>query len=142
MKLRTITGNDVSELAKVYGEVYSEKPYSEKWNKEALERKIKGMLWMRSYVAIENEKIVGFIFFYEYDWSIGKKGYIDELGVLKEFRGRGISSSLMNHAEKDLKKDGAKEVSLNVYTNAKAYKIYKKRGYRKTLIVMLKKKLK
>lgn len=142
MKIVKIKEKDIGELAEVYGKVYSEKPYNEKWNKNTLFKKIKDMLWMRGYVAVVNRKIVGFIFFYEYNWSKGKKGYIEELGVLKEFRDKGIAKKLMAKAEQELRRDGIKEIYLDARTDSKAIKIYYKWGYKKANIIKLKKKLK
>lgn len=142
MKILKIKERDIGEIAGVYGEVYSEKPYNEKWDKNTLLKKIKDMLWMKGYIAVVNRKIVGFIFFYGYNWCEGKKGYIEELGVLKEFRNKDIAKKLMIKAEQELKRDGVKEIQLNVRTDSKAIKIYYKWGYRKTNIIKLKKRLK
>ena len=98
---------------------------------------------MKSYVAEIKGQIVGFIFFYDYMWAKGRRGYISDLGVINKFRGMGIATKLMKKAEDILKKRRVERIKLNVYTDATfVLRLYQKLGYKKTREIKMEKRLK
>ena len=144
MKIRKAEKRDLRAIAKIYRQVYSEKPYNEKWPDKYLITRINEIFHqMKSYVAEIKGQIVGFIFFYDYMWAKGRRGYISDLGVINKFRGMGIATKLMKKAEDILKKRGVERIKLNVYTDAtSALRLYQKLEYKKTREVKMEKRLK
>lgn len=61
--------------------------------------------------------------------SYGKSGFIGELIVLPEARGKGVGASLLNHAVQILRKQGAEAVYLDGVLNA--VDLYERNGFRR-----------
>jgi ribosomal protein S18 acetylase RimI-like enzyme len=71
---------------------------------------------------------VGIISYYANDYKIG--GFISIIYVLKQSRGLGIGSDLINYCIDDLKHKKHSKVSLEVSkTNLEALKFYKSKGF-------------
>ena len=68
-------------------------------------------------------------------------GFVDEntpeigLGVVKNFRGRGIGSTLLNHIIKYAKDKGIQNLSLSVDPENFAVSLYQKTGFKKQFMV-------
>lgn len=143
MIIRKARSADSRDIAEIYREVYTEKPYNERWNLSALVKEIKDELhYMDIYVAGIQKKVVGFIIFYDYAWDRGRRAYIEDIGVLKEYRGQGIAGSLIKKAEHVLKKKGVSKMILDVNLESKALKLYEKIGYKKSGYIQMEKRLK
>jgi ribosomal protein S18 acetylase RimI-like enzyme len=143
MIIRKARSKDSRDIAEIYREVYTEKPYNEKWNLAALVKEIRDELkYMDIYVAGIQKKVVGFIIFYDYPWDRGRRGYIEDIGVLKEYRGHGIAGGLFKKAEQVMKKKGVSKVLLDVNLESKALRLYEKIGYKKSGYVQMEKRLK
>jgi diamine N-acetyltransferase len=95
---------------------------------------------MTLLVAERDDKIVGFL------WGILRSApdtpfhvprrymLVDMLGVTEAYRGQGIGSALMAHAEQWAKAKGATEVELAVWEfNKSAQAMYRKVGYKTTM---------
>lgn len=81
-----------------------------------------------SFVAESNGKIVGAVL----AGHDGRRGYIHHLGVLKEYRGKGIGKGLLKSAEKALADIGIQKVHLFVFNdNIWAKDFYTQVGYTK-----------
>jgi ribosomal protein S18 acetylase RimI-like enzyme len=83
-------------------------------------------------IATENNQLMGWILI-----GTGKdeftdkiNGYIYELFVIEEFRGKGISKRLMRAGIDQLKNKGYSEVRLNAYAGNHAIKLYEKLGFK------------
>lgn len=63
-------------------------------------------------------------------------GFIYELYVIEEHRGKGISKKLMNAATDLLKKKGYPEVRLNAYKGNQAIQIYESMGFNTKMVTM------
>ncbi len=63
-------------------------------------------------------------------------GFVYELFVLPDYRGKGIAEQLMNTVRDHFKSDGFREVRLSVYAENKAIDLYKKLGYTEKTITM------
>jgi ribosomal protein S18 acetylase RimI-like enzyme len=60
----------------------------------------------------------------------GHRGWIYSMAVKQELRTKGLGSSLLKHAEKELKKRGAPKINLQVMPdNEGVIKFYEKNGY-------------
>ncbi len=127
MLIRKYKSADVSEMARLFYETvhainirdYTQEQLNqwasggidlEKWSESFLEH--------LTYVAIENNIIVGF-------GDIDKSGYLDRLFVHKEFQGRGIATAICDKLEK---LTGAERVIVHASITAKPF--FEKRGYR------------
>ncbi|UCD20573.1 MAG: GNAT family N-acetyltransferase [archaeon] len=133
MRIRRVKKTDLEEIAKLYKRMYSKKPYCERWNEKNLMIKLKENIgWMKFFVAEENKKIIGFIMFYIYLWSRGWNAYIEDVGVVEEYRRQGVGKRLIKFAISFCKKKKARIIVLNTNTKAKAINIYKKFGFKKT----------
>jgi ribosomal protein S18 acetylase RimI-like enzyme len=65
------------------------------------------------------------------DYFSGKKhGFIYDIFVLPQFRGKGISKEFIKEGICTLKKSGYEEVRLNVFATNYAKEIYKKLGFK------------
>jgi len=133
MKILKATKKDLKELSKVYSEVYSEKPYNEKWSEKNAYLKIKeyfenGII----FIAKEENKIVGGIIGHLVIWDKYQNAFGDEFFVLKEFRGKGIGKKLAVTLENYFRKKKAKYFSMNANPKSLAYKMYLKSGFHKS----------
>lgn len=94
-------------------------------------------------VAEEDGKLVGYtLFFAKKGTPIFRNevfGYISDLFVKKDFRGRGISSLFKEEATRFFRKKGIKHMSLMVFaTNGNAHGVYSRWGFQDYHIEMRK----
>ncbi len=142
MKIRRAKEGDLLEIAKLYKESYSEKPYNEKWIDKNVSARLGDLFsWTKIYVVVIDKKIIGFIIFYSFLWDTCNKGYIEDLGVDKKYRNKGIAKKLMEKAEIELKKLGVKKILLDVNIKSLAINLYKKIDYIKTDYIKMEKKI-
>ncbi|MES0855428.1 GNAT family N-acetyltransferase [Geobacillus sp. G4] len=89
-------------------------------------------------IATENDKLMGWILIGENkDQFIDKRiGFIYELFVLEEFRGKGVSKQLLSSAIDRLKREGYPGVRLSVFVENPAIKLYEKMGFHSRNITM------
>jgi ribosomal protein S18 acetylase RimI-like enzyme len=143
MKIRKAKREDLKEIVEVYKKVYSEKPYKEEWSNDVLSGKINEMLcYMKCYLAVEDSKIVGVIFYYYEDWWDGKKAYVVDFFILEEYRKRGFGKTLFEKVEESALEDSIVKIEFDVNVNAEAaLGLYKKMGYSNSNYVKMEKKL-
>lgn len=72
------------------------------------------------------------------NWCIYKKeGYIGQMFIEKEYRGKNTGKKIINDLVKWFKSKGIKSIKLNVYANnKKAIKSYKKYGFKDYILGM------
>lgn len=87
------------------------------------------------FVYVLNEKVVGYIFCFikkiRNDQNLCDNSYlfVDDLCVLKEYRGRKIGTELYNYAKDFAREKNIKNIRLNVWNlNKKAIDFYQKNG--------------
>jgi len=90
---------------------------------------------VKIFIAIENKKIVGFVFGWiykrEYHNKIKRCGYCCDLFVEGKYRNKGIGWKLMEKFEKWCKKKGLEYVELSTnIKNTNAQEFYFSRGFR------------
>lgn len=127
MLIRRYKSSDLNEMAKLFYETVHSVNIRD-YTREQLNQWASGVIdlekWSESflehltYVAIENNIIVGF-------GDIDKNGYLDRLFVHKEFQGRGIATVICDKLEKST---GAERVIVHASITAKPF--FEKRGYR------------
>lgn len=100
--------------------------YDQKWLKEVLSSPKENL----TLIAEENKKFIGFAIVH-YLISV-KQSIVNDLFVVKEYRGKGIASKLMKECEKDAKKKKFRYITGFVRTNnKKMQKLKEKLGYKK-----------
>ena len=88
-------------------------------------------------VLESNGTIAGYIWVGMSEGDFGKYGFLHQLFIHPDFRGRGLAQLLVKDAEKYLKRKGAKKMEIMVTgTNCPAHKLYKKLKYKDTRIQM------
>ena len=84
------------------------------------------------FVAIDNNKIIGFMGVSRSPMSKVKHIANFAIGVLNEYRKQGIASKLISYAEHWLKEKGVKRIEMTVIAeNAPAIACYEKNGYKR-----------
>lgn len=111
--------------------------------KEKINQLVKPLLEKGSYylIATEGNKLMGWILIgpNKDQFTDVINGFIYELFVLKEFRGKGISKQLMSAGIEHLKQDGYSEIRLSAFIENQAIKLYEKFGFNiKTVTMSLK----
>ncbi|MCD7034120.1 GNAT family N-acetyltransferase [Metabacillus sp. GX 13764] len=100
---------------------------------EKTEQLIERLLDKGSYYVIAEKEgtLMGWVLLGESRDSMTDQliGFIYELYVLEDFRGHGISKSLMETAISRLKQSGFKEVRLSAYAGNHVIKLYEKMGF-------------
>jgi ribosomal protein S18 acetylase RimI-like enzyme len=89
-------------------------------------------------ISSENNKLMGWILIGGSKDQFSNKtiGFIYELFVLDEYRGKGISKQLINTAVEQLKQEGYSEIRLSVFEGNKAIKLYENLGFETRTISM------
>ncbi|MGG0757027.1 N-acetyltransferase family protein [Brevibacillus laterosporus] len=89
-------------------------------------------------VGKQNEQIVGWVLAGSIieQFTDRELGYIFELYVMPEFRGKGYATPLMEAAIQRLKEQGYPEIRLNVYVANQAKELYEKLGFRERNVIM------
>ena len=102
----------------------------------------------KCFLAVENDKAVGFIMGYiveydEYDYldyKCPKTGEISELIVTKNIRSSGVGKLLMNKMEEYLISKGCEYIKVDVFAyNENAINFYSKNNYHNRMHIMIKK---
>ena len=136
MVIRQATTLDIDNFYELFVEIMNEgyAGYSEALKTHFLTKdytKINYYNWIEKffriiYLAIEGEKIVGFI---SGDYTYGGIGFVSWLGVKKEFRGKGIGKKLYLTYEDFANKKGAHLIEL--YTYPEVADFYIRLGFNK-----------
>jgi ribosomal protein S18 acetylase RimI-like enzyme len=89
-------------------------------------------------IATENNVITGWILIggSKDQFSDKALGFIYELFVLEEYRGKGISKKLIKTGVEQLKQEGYSEIRLSVFDGNPAIKIYESLGFKNRTITM------
>ncbi|MFC4560035.1 GNAT family N-acetyltransferase [Virgibacillus kekensis] len=107
---------------------------------EKAKQLIEPLLKKGSYylISIENNVITGWILIggSKDQFSDKALGFIYELFVLEEYRGKGISKQLIKTGVKQLKQEGYSEIRLSVFDGNQAIKIYESLGFKNRTITM------
>ena len=86
----------------------------------------------KAFVAVLNEKIVGFVYTMQYTpWgACGDQIWIQGIAVQSDMQGKGIGSKLLNFIEKYSKDKGISYITLNTgFLRTAAHTFYERNGY-------------
>ena len=130
MKIRKAWKKDLKEIAEIFMEETSKKPYSTKWTEKSSYQAICELFNKAEInLAVIDDKIVGFII--SRITPEKKYAYIEELWLKSKYQGKGIGKFLMGFVEDKYKKKGVKHIGITANQKAKAIYFYKKLGYKK-----------
>lgn len=89
-------------------------------------------------IVTEEEKLMGWILIgpSKDQFSDEIIGFIYELYVTQDFRGKGISKHLMKSAIEQLKSEGYPEIRLGVFAGNQAMNLYKQMGFSERNVTM------
>ncbi|WP_312472242.1 GNAT family N-acetyltransferase [Neobacillus sp.] len=119
---------ELSPQAVFEGTLGEVKPTNEK-----VEKLVEPLLEKGSYylIATEDDKLMGWVLIgaSKDQFTDKMNGFIYELFVLVEYRGKGISKRLMRTAIDHLRQHGYHEVRLSAFSENNAIKLYEKMGF-------------
>ncbi len=105
--------------------------FAHPWSRDLLAREL-GHAWSRMLLAVvpaQVERVVGFVVY----WLVHDELHVLNIATAVEERGRGIGRALMEEAEADARRRGARLSTLEVRnSNASAIALYRSLGYRQT----------
>ncbi|CEG27188.1 GNAT family N-acetyltransferase [Bacillus sp. B-jedd] len=141
MEIRKPTNSEFKKILSLSPQALFEGTLSEaKVSDEKVKQLIEPLLQKGCYylVATEDDHLMGWIFIgpSKDQFTEMKIGFIYELFVLEDFRGKGISKQLMETGMDQLKNQGFSEVRLSVYAENQAIKLYEKLGFKPRTITM------
>lgn len=130
MKIRKFTKKDFKEVYEIMRKEFSKKPYNEKWTwKNGLKVLNYYLKLDKKYVAILDNKIVGYVIAFKEPSNEGMILIVEDLAVDSKYHGQCIGKKLMKKIESDCKKSKIKSISLTTHKKG-AFEFYKKIGYK------------
>ena len=138
---------DLESLELLLKELFTQEKefeYQEGLHVKALKKILKDKNLGRIFVYKIEDKIVGMVsLLFSYSTAYGAKvGTIEDMIVLREFRGIGVGNALLDHVMQYAKKKKLKRLTLLTDNDNKvAHKMYKKFGMKKSDMVTFRKGL-
>lgn len=115
----------VPDLCALYNEIFYTVPNSATLTEDEIRQWMSDSKWDLLFV-ISGDKIAGFLMLVDK----GRELEIDSLGLLKEFRGKGLAKRMLAQAEIAAARKGIATLSLGVSSvNTAAYSLYKSMGF-------------
>ena len=142
MKIRKAKSSDLKKIANIFKTEFAKKPYNEKWTEQGALKEIK-IYFKKSLIFIiaEKNEIEGFLVVMIDSWWDGKRSFIKEIIIAEKSQRKGYGKALTSYFENYSKKRKIKTISLMSNKKSKAFKIYKKLGYKEHGFVSMEKKL-
>lgn len=134
MDIRRPNDSELEKIILLSPQAYSDSTLGEiRPTIEKIKSLVEPLLKKGSYylIAIEEGKLMGWILIGTSRDQFTDKinGFIYELFVLEEFRGKGVATQLMRTAVDELRQNGYSEVRLSAYAGNQAIKLYEKMGF-------------
>ncbi|MFH1585316.1 MAG: GNAT family N-acetyltransferase [archaeon] len=142
MKIRKANEQDYDRIAELYKQGFSEGPYNEPWTLDKALDKLKLFLkYCDIYVAVDDDKIIGFVIANPNHWCPGEVIFGEEIVVDNKYRRKGVAKKLTNYIEEKYKEKGFKLVMTIINKKANSYQLTKSLGFieSKSNIIMEKK---
>ena len=95
------------------------------------------------FLAVSDGRPLGYVFGWiekrsKNYWKTHRYGYICDIFVKEEFRGKGVGKALMEKAENWLREKGIEYINLEVYSKNPFMKFYENLGYERLSVRMKK----
>jgi aminoglycoside 6'-N-acetyltransferase I len=120
----------LDECVSLFLNVYSPEPWSDKWPSIDNAKKYLYEFIIhprfKGFIVFEYNKIIGVCLGHKRTWWEGEEYFIDEMFIDIQKQRKGIGSSLMNHLEYELGKDGINNIALFTKKNYPAEHFYLK----------------
>jgi aminoglycoside 6'-N-acetyltransferase I len=133
LELREFRSEDLELCVKVFIEVFSQKPWSDRWPSFERARQyvfdLTGIPGFRGFLAVQDGEIVAFCLGHRRRWWQGDEYYVNEMGVLPALQRSGVGSKLVAFAEERLHQDGIQYVALLTEKDIPAERFWRKQGY-------------
>lgn len=115
----------VSVLCSLYNEIFYHVPNSATLTEDEIRQWLANSRWHLYFVKNQGQTI-GFVMLIEKEQELE----IDSLGILNEFRGRGLAKKMLRQVEAAAARYGIRTLSLGVSnSNTAAYSLYKAMGF-------------
>lgn len=127
--IRKLKTKDLDKCVRIYIKTFKQKPYYEKWNyKDAYNylHKISRLDRKACYVITINNRIIGVLLGYTYDFHGQTTFFLHDFHIDKKYSNKGLGKKFLLNVLRRYGKGMA--VSLVVKKNSNAYKLYKKLG--------------
>jgi len=131
LKIKKAKKSEFREIAKIYTEIFSKPPYNDRWTEPLALKKVKIFSkYCDIYTLNLGKEMVGFLILNPYLFVPGVVVYGEELAIKPEYQGKGFGKYTIKWVEKEYKKKGFKSLQFLSLKTSKAYKMYKKWGYK------------
>ena len=130
IRIRRVTGLDITTCAEIFATVFSAPPYDEEWTVEAADTRLRALCRHdpdHCFVAEISGRVVAFAFAETDDLTFA---FLHEVAVAPEWQGSGIGTRLMEFLCDCLRGEGISALEITVDTRAQAYAFYHKLGFR------------
>lgn len=123
LEIRKMNEKDIDEVYEI-----NRLSFSFPWSRESFERELSSNKIAHYFVAVKDNKIVGYIGF----WQIFQEAQITTIAVHPDFRRKGIGEVLLDYVIDLCEKNSIKEIVLEVrVSNTIAQNLYFKKGFKK-----------
>ena len=140
--IREMKASDVKECVPFFIEEYA--AYGEKWSAASAQKYLteKFSSSNKSFCAVAGGEIVGLAIASSFTWWDGKRVFLEEIVVRKEFQHKGIGTELFKMVEKYASEHGASGINTITFRNSKAMRFHEGNGFGGTRLDYIEKKLK
>ena len=122
--IRLISEEDLDQVELLEKELFGD----DSWDKETFVEQINNNPYASIYIFEDNHKIVGYVDL----WIAYENADLANIGVSKQYQGKGIGSQLMEFCERIVNQNKCENYSLEVrVSNLKAIHLYEKFGFQK-----------
>jgi [ribosomal protein S18]-alanine N-acetyltransferase len=120
--IRLISEKDLDQVVLLEKELFGD----DSWDKETFFEQINNNPYASIYIFEENYKIIGYVDL----WIAYENADLANIGVSKQYQGKGIGSQLMQFCERIVNQNKCENYSLEVrVSNIKAIHLYEKFGF-------------
>ncbi len=120
--IREFEDKDLEEIVQIEEELFGE----DRWNKDTFLEQINDNPYATIYVYEKDDHVVGFVDL----WIAYENADLANIGVSKQYQGKGIGSELMTFCDKVVQEKKCENYSLEVrVSNFNAIHLYEKFGF-------------
>ncbi len=132
--ISNLTTDQVTEVGELFWQVFGPNGCGEKWTPETALAHVQGSLLDTEYcfVAMEAEKIIGFVIAFPLACEEGTDLFIESIGVVTTHQGQGVGSDLIKKATELAKQNGLKGFRLMGHAKYPSYNWYNSLGLKET----------